>query len=82
MPYTDVSRIIHPNHISKSAIAALTLPDAPAAIIRVVAIGTAQRLARNAARISFAGGWSLTDLKNITVRAFIHAAPSKSSNDY
>jgi hypothetical protein len=27
---------LHPNHISKSAIAALTLPAAPAAIIRVV----------------------------------------------
>ncbi len=50
-----------PNHISKSAIAALTFPAAPAAIIRVVAIGTAHRLARNAARTSFSGGWSRTD---------------------
>jgi cation transport ATPase len=50
-----------PNHISKSAIAALTFPAAPAAIIRVVAIGTDHRLARNAARTSFSGGWSRTD---------------------
>ena len=52
---------IHPIHISKSAIAALTFPAAPAAIIRVVAIGTAHRLARNAARTSFSGGWRRTD---------------------
>jgi hypothetical protein len=46
----------HPNHIFKSAIAALTFPVVPAAIIRVVAIGTAHRRARNAANTSFSDG--------------------------
>jgi hypothetical protein len=32
----------HPNHISRSAIAALTFPAAPSAIIRVVEMGAPQ----------------------------------------
>jgi hypothetical protein len=36
-PATVLAKAFHPNHISKSAIAALTFPAAPAAIIRVVA---------------------------------------------
>jgi len=36
----------HPIHISKSAIAALTLPLAPSAIWRVMAMGAPQRRAR------------------------------------
>jgi hypothetical protein len=39
----------HPIHISRSAIAALTLPEAPSAIMRVVEMGAPHRLARNAA---------------------------------
>ena len=42
--------IPHPIHISKSAIAALTLPLAPSAIWRVIPIGAPQRRARKAAR--------------------------------
>ena len=76
------SRIVHPNHISKSAIAALTLPEAPAAIIWVVEMGAPQRLARNAARAALSGGWRRTDLKNITVRAFYYTVASKNSNNY
>jgi len=55
----------HPIHISKSAIAALTLPPAPAAIIRVVVMGAAHRLARNAANTSFSGGWRRTDWNRV-----------------
>jgi hypothetical protein len=43
----------HPIHISKSAIAALTLPLAPSATWRVIAMGAPQRRARKAARTSF-----------------------------
>ena len=55
-----LEELIDTSQESKSAIAALTFPAAPAAIIRVVAIGTDHRLARNAARTSFSGGWSRT----------------------
>ena len=48
-----LSGLPHPIHISKSAIAALTLPLAPSAIWRVMVMGAAHRRARNAARICF-----------------------------
>jgi len=47
---------IRPNQISRSAIAALTFPAAPVAIMRVVEMGAPHRLARNAARASLSGG--------------------------
>jgi hypothetical protein len=73
---------LHPNHISRSAIAALMSPWEPSAIWRLMEMGAPQRLTRNAARAALSGGWSLTDLKNITVRAFYYTVASKSSNDY
>ena len=61
--------ITHTIHISKSAIAALTLPLAPSAIWRVMAMGAPKRRARNAARTSFSGGWTRTDWKQVWNRS-------------
>jgi hypothetical protein len=55
----------HPIHISKSAIAALTLPLAPSAIWRVMVMGAPHRRARKAARTSFSGGWRRAGWKRV-----------------
>jgi hypothetical protein len=72
----------HPIHISKSAIAALTFPDAPAAIIWVVEMGAPHRLARNAVRASLSGGWRRSDLEKLPFGSFIMYHLRKSLNDY
>ena len=66
---TGASYDFHPIHISKSAIAALTLPLAPSAICRVIEMGAPHERARNAAR-DYVVRWLEADRLEAGLEAF------------
>lgn len=65
---------------SRSCDLAGTDPKSSVAIMRVVEMGARQRLARNAARASFSGGRSRSDLEKLPFGNFIMYHLRKSSN--